>query len=84
MKGTLMTTQDTSSNGFGRLNIKTDATGRMIKDPPKPQQKPTRKTRHEEDYLEHYNYSDDIKYTDEVMVGLRNEFIYNRKKKYLY
>jgi hypothetical protein len=54
-----MTTQDTSNNGFGnnsfgRLDIKADATGRMIKDPPKPEQKPTRKTRHEEGYLDHY------------------------------
>lgn len=51
-----MTTQDTTSqpNGFGRLNIETDATGRMIQNPPTPEQKPKRKTRHEEDYLTHY------------------------------
>jgi hypothetical protein len=48
-----MTTQETESNGFGRLDIKTDATGRMIKNPPIPKQKPL-KTRHNQPYLDHY------------------------------
>lgn len=48
-----MTDDKTKSNGFGRLNLETDDTGRMIKDPPTPKKKPSL-TRHERGYLEHY------------------------------